>query len=143
MGFTNFQNHGSVLQNTSFYTHVYLFLGFRVVRMVKNPPAMQETWVLSLGWEDPLEEGMATPFQYSCLENPHGQRSPAFKRPWGCKESDMTEQPGMHIHFYAKHTSHWFSFSGDPEKHSSCNILFKPGRSSSLAPLLQGFLLPC
>ena len=29
--------------------------------MVKNPPAMQETWVQSLGWEDPLEEGMATP----------------------------------------------------------------------------------
>ena len=28
--------------------------------MVKNPPAMQEAWVLSLGWEDPLEEGMAT-----------------------------------------------------------------------------------
>ena len=28
--------------------------------MVKNPPAMQKTWVLSLGWEDPLEEGMAT-----------------------------------------------------------------------------------
>ena len=30
---------------------------------------MQETWVQSLGWEDPLEEGMAT-LQYSCLENP-------------------------------------------------------------------------
>ena len=28
--------------------------------MVKNPPAMRETWVRSLGWEDPLEEGMAT-----------------------------------------------------------------------------------
>ena len=28
--------------------------------MVKNPPAMWETWVRSLGWEDPLEEGMAT-----------------------------------------------------------------------------------
>ena len=26
----------------------------------KNPPAMQETWVRSLGWEDPLEEGMVT-----------------------------------------------------------------------------------
>ena len=26
-------------------------------------------------WEDPLEEGMATPLQYSCRENPHGQRS--------------------------------------------------------------------
>ena len=28
--------------------------------MVKNPPAMQETWVQSLGWEDALEKGMAT-----------------------------------------------------------------------------------
>ena len=28
--------------------------------MVKNPPAMGETWVRSLGWEDPLQEGMAT-----------------------------------------------------------------------------------
>ena len=28
--------------------------------MVKNPPAMQETWVRSLGWKDPLEEGIAT-----------------------------------------------------------------------------------
>ena len=28
--------------------------------MVKNPPAMQETWVQFLGWEDPLEKGMAT-----------------------------------------------------------------------------------
>ena len=31
-----------------------------MAQMVKNPPAMQETWVRSLGWEDPLEEGMAT-----------------------------------------------------------------------------------
>ena len=31
-----------------------------VAQMVKNPPAMQETWVRFLGWEDPLEEGMAT-----------------------------------------------------------------------------------
>ena len=31
-----------------------------VAQMVKNPPAMQETWVRSLGWEDALEEGMAT-----------------------------------------------------------------------------------
>ena len=31
-------------------------------QMVKNLPAMQETWVQSLGWEDPLEEGMATHF---------------------------------------------------------------------------------
>ena len=31
-----------------------------VTQSVKNPPAMQETWVWSLGWEDPLEKGMAT-----------------------------------------------------------------------------------
>ena len=31
-----------------------------VAHVVKNPPAMWETWVQSLGWEDPLDEGMAT-----------------------------------------------------------------------------------
>ena len=31
-----------------------------VAWLVKNPPAMWETWVLSLGWEDPLEKGKAT-----------------------------------------------------------------------------------
>ena len=36
---------------------------------VKNPPAMQEMRVQSLGWENPLEKEMATPLQYSCLEN--------------------------------------------------------------------------
>ena len=33
-----------------------------VAQLVKNPPAMQETWVQSPGWEDPLEEGMGTHF---------------------------------------------------------------------------------
>ena len=49
--------------------------------MVKNPPAVWETWVLPLGWEDPLEEEMAT--HSSIL---------AWRIPWGNKESDMTEQ---------------------------------------------------
>ena len=31
-----------------------------VAQLVRNPPAMQETWVPSLGWEDPLEKGKAT-----------------------------------------------------------------------------------
>ena len=31
-----------------------------VAWLVKNPPVMQETWVRSLGWDDPLEKGMAT-----------------------------------------------------------------------------------
>ena len=41
-----------------------------VAQMVSNLPVMQETWVLSLGWEDPLEEGIGYPLQFSCLENP-------------------------------------------------------------------------
>ena len=47
-----------------------------VAQLVKNLPAMPETWVRSLGWEDPLEEGMATHF--SIL---------AWRIPW-------TEEPG-------------------------------------------------
>ena len=45
---------------------------------------MQETWVPSLGQEDPLEEGMT--IHSSIL----GQRSLVGYSPWGCKESDMT-----------------------------------------------------
>ena len=41
-----------------------------VAQMVNNQPAMWETRVQSLGGEDPLEEGTATPLQYSGLENP-------------------------------------------------------------------------
>ena len=40
-----------------------------VVQMVKNLPAMQETKVQFLGWEDLLEKGMTTPLWCSCLEN--------------------------------------------------------------------------
>ena len=40
-----------------------------LAQMVKNLPAMQEMRVWSLGWEDPLEKGMAYPLQYSSLEN--------------------------------------------------------------------------
>ena len=41
------------------YTYVYSWASL-VAQVVKNPPAMQETWVRSLGWEDPLEKGKAT-----------------------------------------------------------------------------------
>ena len=49
---------------------------FPVAQMVKNLPAMQETQVWSLGWEDPLEKGMAIHFTIL-----------AWKVPW-------TEEPG-------------------------------------------------
>ena len=44
--------------------------GFPGGLVVKNLPAKQEKLVPSLGWKDPLEKEMATPLQYSCLENP-------------------------------------------------------------------------
>ena len=43
----------------------YCFVASLVAQMVRNPPAMKETWVQSLGWEDPLEEEIAT--HYSIL----------------------------------------------------------------------------
>ena len=52
--------------------------------MVKNPPAMQETGVLSLGWEDPLEKGMATHSSILAWRI-HEQRSLASYSPWGLK----------------------------------------------------------
>ena len=55
-----------------------------MVQLVKNPPAMQETWVQSLGWEDSLEKGKAT--HSSIL---------AWRIPWtvhGVAELDTTER---------------------------------------------------
>ena len=43
---------------------------FLFAQIVKNLPTMQDTRVQSLGWEDPLEDGMALPLPYSCLGNP-------------------------------------------------------------------------
>ena len=51
---------------------------------------MQETWVWSLGWEDPLEKEMATHSSILAWGESHEQRSPAGYSPWGCKESSMT-----------------------------------------------------
>ena len=42
--------------------------------------------------------GHGYPLQYSCLENPHGQRSLVGYSPWGCKELDTTEQLSVHTH---------------------------------------------
>ena len=62
-----------------------------MAQMVKNLPAMQETWVCSLGWEDPLEKGMATHSSILAWKL-HEQRSLAGYSPLGHKESDMTER---------------------------------------------------
>ena len=57
-----------------------------VAQLVKNLPAMWETWVLSLGWEDPLEKGMATHSSILAWR---------IHSPWGHKELDMTEKRSL------------------------------------------------
>ena len=65
-----------------------------VAQLVKNHPTMRETWVQSLGWEDPLEKGMAT--HSSILD----WRIPWIS-PWSCKKLDMTEQLSL-FHYRGK-----------------------------------------
>ena len=62
-----------------------------VAQTVKNPPAMQEIWVRSLGWEDPLEEGVATHSSILSWRIPWTEE-PVGYSPQGHKESDTTEQ---------------------------------------------------
>ena len=68
-----------------------------MAQLVKNLPAMWETWVRSLGWEDPLEKGMAT---YSSIL---AWRIHGLCSPWGRKESGTTEQLSLYFN------SHWSS----------------------------------
>ena len=62
---------------------------FLVAQTIKNLPAMWETWVQSLGWEDPLEEGVATHSSILAWRIPMDLRSLAGCSPRGCKEPDM------------------------------------------------------
>ena len=54
--------------------------------MVKNLPAMQETWVRSLGWDDPLEKEMAIHSSILAWRIPWTENSMQGYNPWGCKE---------------------------------------------------------
>ena len=73
--------------------HTYLihYWASLVAQLVKSPLAMQETWVRSLGWEDPLEKRKATTPIFWPGEF-HGLYSP-----WGRKESDTTEQLSLSL----------------------------------------------
>ena len=56
-----------------------------MAQTVKNMPVMQETWVQSSGWEDPLEKGMATHssilvWRIPCSEEPGGLQSMGLQR---------------------------------------------------------------
>ena len=67
--------------------------------LIKNPPAMWETWVRSLGWEDPLEKETCHSLHYSGLENPIACIVYGV-----AKESDTSERLNHH-HKHRKHTT--------------------------------------
>ena len=75
----------------SFLSNFFSYWASLVAQIVKNLPAMQETWALSLGREYPLEKGMATHSSILAWKS-HGQRSLAGPNPWNCKEPDTAEQ---------------------------------------------------
>ena len=54
-------------------------------RMAKKLPTMQDTWICSLGWEDPLEKGMASSILARRIP---WTLQPGRLSPWGCKELD-------------------------------------------------------
>ena len=60
-----------------------------VAQSVKNPPAMEETWIRSLGQEDPLEKELATHFFIIALEIPWTEESGGLQSV-GSQELDMT-----------------------------------------------------
>ena len=88
-------------------SHVWRYLRASLgAQMVKNPPAMQETWVRSLGWEDPLEKGMPT--HSSIL---------AWRIPW-------TEEPGSYRawHRRVRHDGAACTFEGILTVSLSCSL---------------------
>ena len=60
--------------------------------MVKNLLALWETWVQSLGGEDPLEKEMATHSSTLAWRIPWTEEPGGLHNPWGLKESDTTER---------------------------------------------------
>ena len=70
-----------------------------VAQMVKNPPEMPETWVWSLGWEDPLEEGMTT------LSSVLTWKIPINKGAWWATLHVVTESRTQ-LSDYAQHTAY-------------------------------------
>ena len=70
-----------------------------MAQLVKNPPIKWETWVRTLSWEDPLEEGMATYFSILAWRIPWTEE-PDGLQSMGSKELDTTEQLSIAQHIY-------------------------------------------
>ena len=74
-----------------------------MTQLVKNPPAMLETWVQSLDWEDPLENGRAIHSLILAWRIPWTEEPDGLYNLWGCKESDTTAP--LHFELELKYSS--------------------------------------
>ena len=66
-----------------------------MAQMVKSLSTMKETWVRSLGWEDPLEKEMAPHSSTISWKIPWTEEPARLRGPWGRKELDTTERPTL------------------------------------------------
>ena len=101
MKHTNINIHFLLFKVIIRFNNVFInHLGALVTQKLKRLPPMWETWVRSLGQEDPLEKEMAT-HSIILAWRIHGQRSLVGYSPPGRKESDTTER--LHFLFFINH----------------------------------------
>ena len=83
----------------TYLPHAYFTNGLPfVVQLVNNPPAIRETWVQSLGWEDPLEKETATHSSILAWKIPWTEE-PGGLQSMGSQESDTTERLSLSLGF--------------------------------------------
>ena len=129
-----------------------------VAHMVKNPPALWESWVWSLGWEYPLEEGKSTHSSIlaeywilaALLENSHGQRRLVGPSACGHKESDTTERLSISIiwHTEMKPKEHCLLgptvvWNIQPQSWQYWKELCQKNPEKTVTLALQSLLWPC
>ena len=96
------KNNGLRIKFPSFFfQNVPFYLGFPwpslVAQLVNNLTEMWETWLRSLGWEDPLKKEMETHSSIPVWRIPRTEE-PGELSLWGCKELDTTEQLTLSFH---------------------------------------------
>ena len=82
-----------------------------MAQTITDLPAMQETWVLSLGQDEPPGEGNGYPTPVFLSGEFYGQRSPVGDSPWSRKESDTVERPTLSLFFCTEVKNSHFSFA--------------------------------
>ena len=95
--------------------HPITFWASLVAQTVKNLPAMLESWVWSLGWQDPLEEGIAThssilAWRIPWTEDPGGFQPVVFQRvghDWATKQTNLTPQGSSPQYFHKNLGLYW------------------------------------